>query len=202
MKKILLLDDDRNVLDTIATVLKERSYNVSSFDCPFEALALLRDDPKRFDLLILDWKLKSSLDGDAFFKLIQKVSNFDTPIIFLTRHTQAVSKTLIHLGAFDTLKKPVKIETLVLAIERALGTKPPEDPHQHVPSEINWQKLKLHEMTNELIEAIHSSSSLSDAARKLNCSRKNLYAKLREANLYHFFIKKERLLNGNVPNEL
>lgn len=192
MAKILIVDDDLKVLEATGEVLKAYGFEPTLMSAPEKAVAALKQNPKAFDLILMDWKLHCPLDGDMVIKLIKHIfPNFKTPIIFITAHTHISSKYLMRLGAYDTLTKPVAPEHLIDAVERALGLKPLENPHQKAPADLDSEELKKHEMAKRIIDAISSSRSISDAAHQLGCSRRSLYRWLAKTGLDSFIVDKE-----------
>lgn len=197
MNEILVVDDDPDILDATQRALKNR-YNVTAVEEPEAALTLLKQNPDRFDVILLDWKLKCPIDGDMVLDLIRfKYPGFKTPIIFVTAHTHIASKYLLKIGAYETLRKPVTKEHLIDAIERALGQRPPEDPHRKAPADLTWQELRKHELSRKIVTAIRVHGSLADAARDLDCSLMSLHRWLRLTGMHSFLIEKERQPKGN-----
>jgi DNA-binding NtrC family response regulator len=192
MGEILVVDDDLHVLTATADSLTAYGYQPVLTDSPEQALALLKINPHRFDAILLDWKLRCPIDGDMILKLVKRMfPDFDTPIIFVTAHTRISSKYLIRLGAYDTLAKPATAEQLIDVIERALKSKPPENPHRKAPCELNSQELKKHELADRVVNAISTTGSLVEASRRLGCSRVSLYKWLKLTGLHQFLTEKE-----------
>ncbi len=192
MGEILIVDDDARVLAITGEVLRGRGYKVALCESSHQAIKILKENLKRFEVILLDWKLKSAIDGDMIIKILHRLfPDFQTPIIFITAHAKVSSTYLMRLGAYDILEKPITDEQLIDAIERALNKKPPEDPHQKVPSELGWQELKKHQMATRIVNAVSSTASLAEAARVLKCSRRSLYRWLLKTGLHDFVIVKE-----------
>jgi DNA-binding NtrC family response regulator len=192
MSEILVVDDDRNVLEATGDLLRAYGYEPVLAHTPDDALNLLKAEPDRFDVILLDWKLRCPIDGDMILKLVKRLfPSFKTPIIFITAHTQISSKYLIRLGAYDALAKPVRAEELIDAIERALNRKAPENPHLRAPSELSSHELKKHELAGRIIDALSSTRTIVDAAKSLGCSRRSLYRWLEKTGLHEFIITKE-----------
>ena len=197
MPEILVVDDDRAYLKATERVLLTRGFKVTLTDSPEQTLTFIKENPKQFDLILLDWKLCSALDGDAILLMIKRfLPDFNVPVIFVTAHTRISSKYLMRLGAYDTLEKPVSCEKLLDTVERALGEKAPEDPHRMAPAELCWQDLRKQALAKELISAIRSTSSLSAAAKHLGCSVMTLHRRLRLTGLHSFVVSENRGLNG------
>jgi DNA-binding NtrC family response regulator len=192
MGEILVVDDDEKILIATGAALRAYGYEATLSNAPQEALALLKKNPNRFDVILLDWKLRSPMDGDIVIKVIQYMfPGFKTPIIFVTAHTRISSKYLMRLGAFDTLAKPVTAEQLIDAVERALNKKSQENPHEQAPAYLSPRDLKRQHMMIKITDAIHSSNSFTEAAEQLHVSRRSLYRWLDLTGLREFYIQKE-----------
>jgi len=120
MKKgsLLLVDDDRHVLGSMADWLREQGYRVDvATDCASAIAALGR---KAFDLALVDIRLP---DGDGFDVLAHCRENYPrTSVILLTGYGTVESAVeAIRAGAFDFLTKPLIDQELEMAIQRALN---------------------------------------------------------------------------------
>ena len=81
MKKILLVDDEKDIVEFLKYSLEQEDYNVIVGYNGEEALDKLNENP---DLIILDIMMPK-LDGFETFKKIREKKEFEhTPIIFLT----------------------------------------------------------------------------------------------------------------------
>lgn len=191
MEEILVVDDDSEVLKATANTLKRRGYEPVITQSPNEALRLLKENPDRFEAILLDWKLRCPIDGDMIVKLVKHVfPDFRTPFIFITAHNVA-SSYLMRLGAYEILIKPLVAQQLIDAIERALHKKPSDDPHLKAPSELTWREHKRHDLVMRLTHAITSTRNISEAADSLGVSRRHLYRMLQKSGLHHFVLEKE-----------
>jgi len=115
---LLLVDDDRLVLDGMSDWLREKGFEVAEAASCREARALI--DGSRFDLVLADIRLQ---DGDGFDVLEHCRSRLpDTTVILITGYATAETGIeAIRAGAFDLLTKPLLDEELELAIDRALS---------------------------------------------------------------------------------
>ncbi len=192
MNRILIVDDDAQILAITGKILEGQGYGVTLRSSPEEAIGLLKQNPHAFDLILMDWKLRAAIDGDIVIKVVKHVfPAFQTPVIFITAFTHISSKYLMRLGAFDTLLKPFTAEQLLDAVERALKKKPAENPHEHAPMYLASRELKKQELAKKIVDAITASRSLKDAALLLGCSRMTLYRWLSKTGLHQFLIDKE-----------
>ena len=118
---ILIVDDQFEVLTTIATYLKQvGAYEITIYRDPGEALRALEE--QKFDLVISDIRMPR-YDGLA---VLEKVKRFQgaAPLIFMTGYADIeVTIKALKMGAFDFLLKPVDFEILHRSIKRALAEK-------------------------------------------------------------------------------
>ncbi|CAN8284230.1 unnamed protein product [Cochlearia groenlandica] len=108
--RVLAVDDDQTCLRILETLLHRCQYHVTTTNQAQKALKLLRENKKKFDLVISDVDMPD-MDG---FKLLELVGlEMDLPVIMLSAHSDPkyVMKGVTH-GACDYLLKPVRIEEL------------------------------------------------------------------------------------------
>ncbi|WP_437591904.1 response regulator [Sorangium sp. So ce1000] len=115
LKRILVVDDDPDIRETLAELLQEEGYAVASAAHGGEALSVLRTDP-RPGLILLDlmmpimdgWQFRAEQKKDPELAAIPVV------IISATGRDEFVSS----LGAAQFLKKPINLEQLLAAVEQ------------------------------------------------------------------------------------
>jgi DNA-binding NtrC family response regulator len=120
MKKssLLLVDDDRRVLESMADWLRGQGYDLDTASRYGDALECLRR--KTYDLVLTDVRLG---DGDGFDLLEQCRRNWPgMQVILLTGYgTPDGAIEAIRAGAFDYLTKPLIDDELLMAVERSLS---------------------------------------------------------------------------------
>lgn len=116
-KKILLVDDEPELLKLVSSFLKDDGYN-SVITADTEKSALSQCKENHPDAAILDVMLP---DGDGF-SLMKKIREFsDIPIIFLTAKGEIEDKFLgLGLGADDYIVKPFMPKELILRLNAVL----------------------------------------------------------------------------------
>jgi DNA-binding NtrC family response regulator len=117
MEKILIVDDDREILEVIAEILRQAGYDVDQAEDGRVAIRRIEDD--FYDLVITDLNLPK-VDG---MKVLQYVvdQSPDTMCIILTGYgTIKSSVEAIKMGAFDYISKPVKSDEILIVVEKAL----------------------------------------------------------------------------------
>ncbi len=122
-KKILIVDDERDIVKALMIRLQTNGYNVvAAFD---GAQGLFMANKEMPDLVIIDIRMPA---GDGFSvveKLRQSNRTGQIPIIFLTGSPERnAEEKAMGLGARFYIKKPYDPEELLDAVKRALETKP------------------------------------------------------------------------------
>ncbi len=119
MNEILVVDDDRDVAQTIRLALKRRNFRVQLAYSGIEALRMLTHYHP--DLIVLDINMPG-LDGfEVCRRLRKKPETMALPIIFLTARSQERDRVEgLRAGADDYLSKPFNLEELALRINAVL----------------------------------------------------------------------------------
>jgi DNA-binding NtrC family response regulator len=115
---LLLVDDDRHVLDSMSDWLREQGFDITEATSCAEGISHV--DGRRFDLVLVDVRLQ---DGDGF-DLLQycRENHPGLTVILMTGYgTVETGIDAIRAGAFDLLTKPLIDEELLLSLDRALS---------------------------------------------------------------------------------
>ena len=114
--KILVVEDDRNILSMIQTVLDTNGYQVLTAQrCQQGILMLSSHMP---DLVVLDLGLPD-MDGEEFIRITRRSSMI--PIIVLSARTEEMDKvSALDLGANDYITKPFGTAELLARVRASL----------------------------------------------------------------------------------
>lgn len=116
-EKILVVDDDRNLLELLKIRLESAHYETVTALREEEAIEAVK--AQTFDLAIMDLQLVHR-DGIALMEDLHLISP-DLPVIILTAHGSIESAVeAMKRGAYGYLTKPFEFRDLLLQIERAL----------------------------------------------------------------------------------
>lgn len=117
MARILIVEDEQNMVRTLAKILERRGFEVASANDGRAALEELERDP--FDLVVTDLKMPG-MDGMGLLDAMYR-RGLDLPTIVLTGYGTVHSAVeAMKLGAVDYLIKPCDPEEVLLIVERAL----------------------------------------------------------------------------------
>jgi EAL domain-containing protein (putative c-di-GMP-specific phosphodiesterase class I) len=114
--RILVVDDEIQVRDVVARILRRRGYNVETANDGASALAAVAHGD--FSVIVSDISMPG-MDGITLTRCVREIDS-DTPIILLTgAPTLETAKAAIELGAFRYLTKPFVRQDLEAAVARA-----------------------------------------------------------------------------------
>lgn len=114
-KKILIVDDDPDILESLRLMLSLRNYEVETFT---KGQEVFKTDFQP-DLFLLDVWL-SGEDGRDICKQIKETpSTQNIPVIMISA-SQALKNSVLEVGADAFLPKPFEMETLLSTIEELI----------------------------------------------------------------------------------
>ena len=112
-KTILIVDDEKMILNLLAHNLEKEGYNVIEASDGLEAVNIAQE--KKIDLILLDVMLPK-LDGLSVCKRIKNMMNI--PILMVTAKDDELDKILgLELGADDYITKPFNIRELLARVK-------------------------------------------------------------------------------------
>ncbi len=119
MAKILIIDDDRSICETLEMYLSEEGYEVQSALTGTEGLnRFVETSP---DVVILDIRLPD-VNGFTILEDLRE-ENEDVKVIMITAfHDMESTIRAMKMGAFDYIHKPVNVDELDIAIKKAIRT--------------------------------------------------------------------------------
>lgn len=141
MKKILIVEDDVNINQSLKDLFVSEGYQVD------QAL-LIADVPAHpdHDLLILDWRLPDGQGIDLLKGLREK--GFRQPIILLTAKSELIDKVVgLESGANDYVTKPFEPRELLARVRAHLREQP---THETQASNIQVQDITINRSTREV----------------------------------------------------
>lgn len=133
-RKILLVDDDHWLLESMAEWLTEQNYQVTSVGSAQAAKAAVADI--EFDVCLAD----VCLEGPDGFELLKwcKKKVAELPVLLMTGYAGPdAAVDAVKAGAFDMLTKPIIDQELLTALERAVNQRLVEDENRRLKSELD-----------------------------------------------------------------
>jgi len=115
---VLLVEDDRQLRQTLQAALETHGYAVTGSASKADAQAVLRHHPQAIDLVILDLGLP---DADGSELLAELRQQRQTPVLIISaRHDDAGKVRLLDAGADDYLVKPFSMQELLARMRVSL----------------------------------------------------------------------------------
>lgn len=117
-KKVLLVEDDKELQVLISDFLKDYGYDCTIFSNPIKALEYFKLKYSKYSIVVLDLGLPD-MDGFDLFKKLKEIT--EIPIIISTARDDIGNKIYgFELGVDDYLSKPYEPRELVLRIDAVL----------------------------------------------------------------------------------
>jgi two-component system response regulator HydG len=115
--RILVVDDDQNMCELLEADLSRRGFQISCFTSANEAFHALQE--KEFDTVLTDLQMPG-MDGlDLCNRIV--LNRPDVPVIVITAFgSMETAIKAMRAGAYDFVTKPVEMDILALALERAV----------------------------------------------------------------------------------
>lgn len=152
MYKILVIDDERTILDNIKFVLELDNNEVSTFSSSEEGLDYFKENYSVIDVVLTDMKMPN-ISGIEILREIKKIIP-EMGVIILTGHGDLENAIqAMKEGAFEYLKKPVTADNLTIAINNAVNKK-----------NLLLENARIH---RELLEHKNYLQGLHDSAEKI-----------------------------------
>ncbi len=148
MKKILIVDDEKDIRANIKAILSDENYLAYTAENSDEAIKLVNNND--FDLIILDvWLNDSTLDGIELLKFL-KTTYVNIPVVIISGHGNIeMAVEAIKEGAQEFIEKPFSSERLLLSVSRSIEV-----------AEIKYENQKLKEKDIYNYKFIGNSNSI------------------------------------------
>ena len=126
MAKILVIDDDAQLLRMVGLMLERGGHTTTLMTNPVEGLNAIKANKP--DLLVLD-VMMPNINGHDLTRQIRATKGLENlPILILTARSQEVDRvTALHSGANDYLSKPVATQELIERIDKLLKNYEPKE---------------------------------------------------------------------------
>ncbi|MCU0563883.1 MAG: response regulator [Desulfobacterales bacterium] len=122
--KILVIDDERIVIDSITKILKEEHIEVEATLSGRQGIEMALQ--KAYDLVLTDLRMPD-IGGMRVLRDIKRARP-GVPVVMITGYASVPSAVqAIKLGAADILEKPFSPDGLVAVVRKALGARPGAD---------------------------------------------------------------------------
>jgi two-component system response regulator HydG len=116
MTRVLVVDDEKAMAETMAEELRARHLDATELTSADEAFSMLTE--RDFDVIVTDLNMRGMSGVDLCERVV--TNRPDVPVIVVTAFgSMETAVATLRAGAFDFLTKPFEMEQLALAVERA-----------------------------------------------------------------------------------
>jgi len=117
MSKILVIDDERSIRNTLKDILEYEKYEVDLAEDGIKALEKIKTNT--FDVILCDIKMPG-MDGIEVLEKFVELTP-DTPVVMISGHGNIdTAVESIKKGAFDYIEKPLDLNRLLITIRNAM----------------------------------------------------------------------------------
>ncbi|MDP4129469.1 MAG: sigma-54 dependent transcriptional regulator [Bacteroidota bacterium] len=138
MKRILIVDDDRDMCNLLERYLQRKGFDTEAVYTGNRGMSLFRE--KRFDIVLCDFRL-GDMEGR---EVLTEMKNFNAaiPVIIITGYSDIkIAIDVIKAGAFDYITKPLIPDEVLTVINKAIHGNP-NGTNSNLQSQQAKSKLK------------------------------------------------------------
>jgi two-component system response regulator HydG len=148
MARILLIDDDKDILTLLERFLSKNGYEVKTAFKGVQGEKLVSEfNP---DLVLSDYRL-DDMDGAELLSKIKEIKP-DLPVIIMTGYSDLrTAIRLVRAGAYDYMTKPLIPDEILHNVKQALTKR---ESNSSAPGEVNVKKSKAYKYL--LSKSVHS----------------------------------------------
>ena len=174
--KIIAVDDDPGILDSLTVVLKRSGYSLVTFTNPLDAIEEMKKN--HYDLLLLDF-IMSPLHGDQVVAEIRKFDK-DLYILLLTGHKDLAPPldTIKQLDIQGYCEKSDNFDQLLLLIESGLKAIEQRQTISDMNIELEDANKKLEKAYLDIVETLRATVEAKDSYTRGHSDRVSAYSVL------------------------
>ena len=174
--KIIAVDDEEGILDSLQVLLKRTGYNLVGVTDPVEAIERVKKE--HFDLMILDF-IMTPYHGDQVVEEIRKFDK-DLYILLLTGHKDLAPplETIKRLDIQGYCEKSDKFDQLMLLIESAIKSIAQMREIRKINDELSDTYEELEKAYLEIIETLRYAVEAKDTYTRGHSDRVSAYSVL------------------------
>lgn len=166
MIRILVVDDERSMVDFLLILLKKEGYEAEGVNGVEDAEAMLRSRP--YDLLITDLKIRER-SGLELLAIAKELSPTTEVIVITAYATTENAIEAMKLGAYDYVTKPFNVDEFRLLTRKALEKKELREENLQL-----HEKLSVREELGDLIGKSPPMLSIFDMIGRIKDTRSNV----------------------------
>jgi two-component system cell cycle sensor histidine kinase/response regulator CckA len=114
--RILLIEDDADLLELFADALGRSGFSVDRFTDPVKALALFEQNSDRYDLVLSDIRMPG-MTGIDLVRRVKRINANVNCVLMSAFETEHLESQLNELDLSTFMKKPIHIGQLITAVK-------------------------------------------------------------------------------------
>ena len=120
-RRVILVDDDAQVVQVTSELLKSIGYQVNAFTSPVDALEKFQENPGTYDLLLTDLTMPRLTGVELCSKV--KVVRPELPVILFTGYSESLDNVVISDSCIDEFcLKPLSLVEMSQTVGRLIGS--------------------------------------------------------------------------------
>jgi DNA-binding NtrC family response regulator len=181
MNKVVLIDDDLNILMILSEFLSEIDVVSKSFSDPVKAIEHIEKNSGNIDLIISDISMPEMNGIDLLTEIKKKYLTKHIPIMMFTAYSDSeiLKKAMIN-GAVDFLMKPLERDYFVLKVQSYLKNFSQLKEHGKI---IQQGKYKRNDLDHLIVV---SNKNMSDGMLEILSDSEKEIGKNQFCSWYHF----------------
>ena len=174
--KIIVVDDESGILDSLSIFLKRSGYQFTGVTNPLEAIELVKKE--HFDLMLLDF-IMTPIHGDQVVEEIRKF-NKELYILLLTGHKDLAPplETIKRLDIQGYCEKSDKFDQLLLLVESGIKAIEQMNTIKKINAELRDTNEKLGKAYLESIQTLRYTVEAKDPYTRGHSDRVSEYSEL------------------------
>lgn len=175
-RKVILIDDEQGILDSLSVFLENVGYYVEGYNNPVAGIEAIKNN--YYDVLVLDF-LMLPMHGDTVVETIREF-NDDLYIILLTGHQDLAPplQTIKRLDIQGYCEKTDKFDQLLLLVESAVKSLEQKETIQAINEELMDKQEKLKKAYLDTIEVLRHTVEVKDVYTVGHSERVSKYSVL------------------------
>ena len=174
--KILIIDDDKDILLTSKVVLKHHFDFIRTESDPFKLQQILREDD--YDVILLDMNFStgatSGKEGIYWLKEILKINPHSNVIMITAYADLNLAVEAMKIGAIDFVIKPWDNEKLIATLQAALRLSKSKQEIRELKSKQKTLKEEINKSDSEMIGESQAIKSVFESIKKISKTNANV----------------------------